>query len=107
MTPINLFFSRQIADPQFGSRMTGKLGNWTLGALVIDDRQPGMGYSSGPYNTRAADAVLRVTREFGKQSYIGGFFSSRDFADTSNSRGFSRCALESRQKLGRRCAGSA
>ena len=84
MTPVNLFFSRQIADPQFGSRMTGKLGNWTLGALAIDDRQPGMGYSSGPYNTRAADAVLRVTREFGKQSYIGGFFSSRDFADTSN-----------------------
>lgn len=84
MTPINLFFSRQIADPQFGSRMTGKLGNWTLGALVIDDRQPGMGYSNGPYNTRAADAVLRVTREFGTQSYIGGFFSSRDFADTSN-----------------------
>jgi Domain of unknown function (DUF5916) len=84
MTPINLFFSRQIADPQFGSRMTGKLGNWTLGALAIDDRQPGLGFTSGPYNTRAADAVLRVTREFGNQSYIGGFFSSRDFADTSN-----------------------
>jgi hypothetical protein len=84
MTPINLFFSRQIADPQFGSRMTGKLGNWTLGALVIDDRQPGMGFTTGPYNTRAVDEVLRVTREFGKQSYIGGFFSSRDFADTSN-----------------------
>jgi hypothetical protein len=84
MTPIDLFFSRQIADPQFGSRMTGKLGNWTLGALVIDDRQPGVGFTTGPYNTRAADAVLRVTREFGKQSYIGGFFSSRDFADTSN-----------------------
>jgi hypothetical protein len=84
MTPINLFFSRQIADPQFGSRMTGKVGNWTLGALVIDDRQPGLGISSGPYNTRAVDEVLRVTREFGKQSYVGGFFSSRDFADTSN-----------------------
>jgi hypothetical protein len=84
MTPVNLFFSRQIADPQFGSRMTGKVGNWTLGALVIDDRQPGLGISSGPYNTRAVDGVLRVTREFGKQSYIGGFFSSRDFADTSN-----------------------
>ncbi len=84
VTPINLFFSRQIADPQFGTRMTGKLGNWTLGALVIDDRQPGQSFSSGPYNTRAADGVVRVTREFGKQSYIGGFFSSRDFADTSN-----------------------
>ncbi len=83
-TPIDLFFSRQIADPQFGSRLTGKLGNWTLGALVIDDRRPGQSFSSGPYNTRAADGVVRVTREFGNQSYIGVFFSSRDFADTSN-----------------------
>jgi hypothetical protein len=84
MTPINLFFSRQIADPQFGGRMTGKLGKWTLGALVIDDRQPGLGFTSGPYSTRAVDGVVRVTREFGKQSYIGAFISSRDFADTSN-----------------------
>ncbi len=84
VTPINLFFSRQIADPQFGSRMTGKLGKWTLGALVIDDRQQGQGFTGGPYNTRAVDGVVRVTREFGNQSYIGGFFSSRDFADTSN-----------------------
>jgi len=28
--------------------------------------------------------VVRVTREFGRQSYIGAFASSRDFADTSN-----------------------
>jgi hypothetical protein len=83
-TPINLFFSRQIADPQFGGRMTGKLGKWTLGTLVIDDRQPGLGFTSGPYATRAVDGVVRITREFGKQSYIGGFASSRDFADTSN-----------------------
>jgi hypothetical protein len=83
-TPINLFFSRQIADPQFGTRMTGKLGKWTLGALVIDDRQLGQGFTTAPYNTRAVDGVVRVTREFGKQSYIGGFFSSRDFVDTSN-----------------------
>jgi uncharacterized protein DUF5916 len=83
-TPINLFFSRQIAHPQFGSRMTGKLGKWTLGALAIDDQQPGQRFTSGPYDTRAVDGVVRVTREFGNQSYIGGFFSSRDFADTSN-----------------------
>ena len=84
MTPINLFFSRQIADPQFGSRMTGKLGKWTLGALVIDDRQPGLGASSSAYKTRAVDDVVRITREFGKQSYIGAFVSSHDFVDTSN-----------------------
>ena len=84
MAPVDLFFSRQIADPQFGARMTGKVGNWTLGMLVIDDRQPGLGFTSGPFNTRAVNGVVRVMREFGKQSYIGAFASSRDFADTSN-----------------------
>lgn len=84
-TPVNLFFSRQVQNPQFGARMTGKAGDWTLGALVIDDRQPGHGQVSGSeYDTRALDGVVRVAREFGKQSYIGAFASSRDFADTSN-----------------------
>lgn len=94
-TPIDLFFSRQIADPQFGARMTGKVGRWTLGALVIDDRQPGLGYVSGPFNTRAVDGVVRVTREFGSQSHIGAFVSSRDFADTSNR----TASLDARIKL--------
>src|SRR5712671_6022823 len=69
MTPVNLFFSRQIMNPQFGSRVTGKVGSWTLGALVIDDKQPGQDQPSGsPYDTRAVDGVVRVAREFGKQS---------------------------------------
>ena len=84
-TPVSLFFSRQIADPQFGARMTGKAGDWTLGALLIDDRHPGEGQPPGSiYDTRALDGVVRIAREFGKQSYIGVFASSRDFADTSN-----------------------
>jgi hypothetical protein len=83
MTPVNLFFSRQIMDPQFGARMTGKVGSWTLGALTIDDREPGQDQTA-QFNTRAVDGVVRVAREFGKQSYIGAFASTRDFADTSN-----------------------
>src|SRR5712692_1407725 len=42
-TPIPLFFSRRVADPQFGLRMTGKVGRWALGAIGIDDRGPGNG----------------------------------------------------------------
>jgi hypothetical protein len=83
MTPVDLFFSRQIMDPQFGARMTGKVGQWTLGGLAIDDREPGHDQTA-PFDTRAVDGVVRVAREFGKQSYIGAFASSRDFADTSN-----------------------
>jgi len=83
MTPVNLLFSRQIMNPQFGARMTGKVGSWTLGALAIDDRQPGQDQQA-PFDTRAVDGVVRIAREFGKQSYIGAFASTRDFADTSN-----------------------
>ena len=83
-TPINLFFSRRVADPQFGSRLTGKAGGWTLGGLVIDDRAPGRGQIPGsPLDTRAVDGVFRVAREFG-QSRIGALVSSRDFADSNN-----------------------
>jgi hypothetical protein len=84
-TPINLFFSRRVADPQFGGRMTGKVGHWALGVIAIDDRRPGQGQPSGsPFDTRAGIGVVRVAREFGRQSHIGVLFSSRDFADTSN-----------------------
>ncbi len=78
-TPLNLFFSRRIFDPQFGVRMTGKLGRWALGALAIDDRAPG-----NVRGERAAIGVLRVQREFGQQSKIGLFFSDRNFVSNYN-----------------------
>ncbi|HEV8384270.1 MAG TPA: DUF5916 domain-containing protein, partial [Candidatus Acidoferrales bacterium] len=40
-TPINLLFTRRIADPQFGVRLTGKIGPYALGALFADDQSPG------------------------------------------------------------------
>src|SRR5438045_8166133 len=65
--------------------MTRKAGDCALGSLVIGDRQPGQGQTPGSvYDTRAVDGVLRIAREFGKQSYIGAMASTRDFADTSN-----------------------
>lgn len=82
-TPINLFFSRNIIEPQFGGRMTGKLGNWALGALVMDDRAPSR-RQSPPFDTRARIGVVRLAREFGQQSQIGAFFSSRDVAGSDN-----------------------
>ncbi len=96
-TPITLFFSRRVADPQFGARMTGKVGRWALGGLVMDDRAPGKGRpSTDPLRgERAAVGVVRVQHEFGQQSKFGLFVASRDFAASSN-RVFS---LDTRIKL--------
>jgi hypothetical protein len=97
-TPENLFFSRRIVDPEFGARLTGKLGRWNLGLLTADDRAPGAAAESGApqRGKRAAIGVARVQREFGKQSNIGMFLSGREFAES-----YSRvAALDTRLKFG-------
>ena len=40
-TPINLVFTRRIADPLYGIRLTGKKGPWSVGTLFADDQSPG------------------------------------------------------------------
>ncbi len=82
-TPENLFFSRRIVDPEFGARLTGKIGRWALGALAIDDRAPGNAQVVNQ-GDRAAIGVVRAQREFGKQSTIGVLATSRDIGSSSN-----------------------
>ncbi|MFQ5776780.1 MAG: DUF5916 domain-containing protein [Terriglobia bacterium] len=85
-TPTNLFFSRRVADPQFGVRLTGKVGRWALGALAIDDRAPGkrVAETSPLRRRRAGIGVVAVRREFAQQSSIGLLATSRDFGSSSN-----------------------
>jgi hypothetical protein len=68
-TPMDLFFSRRIAHPQFGAKLTGKVGSLAIGALMMDDRAPGERVASGnpPYEERATNGALRVQHEFGRQ----------------------------------------
>ena len=40
-TPINLVFTRRIADPRVGVRLTGEAGPYTVGAFITDDESPG------------------------------------------------------------------
>ena len=96
-TPENLFFSRRMADPQFGARLTGKLGRWAVAALAGDDRAPGelAPEDADYYGDRAAVGVFRLYRELGKESRVGGLITSRDFGGNSN-RVFS---LDTRLKL--------
>jgi hypothetical protein len=95
-TPITLFFSRRIRDPQVGARATGKMGGWAVGALAIDDRAPG--HSVDPedplYSDRAANAVVRARREFAESS-VGALVTSRDFGPAFNR----VAAIDTRLKL--------
>src|SRR2546423_667379 len=71
-TPVNLFFSRRIADPGVGLRMTGKAGPWALGAIGIDDRAPGELPTGEPAGgRRAGTGAIRLQRLMGRESSLG------------------------------------
>jgi hypothetical protein len=96
-TQENLFFSRRIVDPEFGARLTGKMGRWNLGLLGIDDRAAGnvLATDDPHYGERAEIGVVRVQREFARQSNVGVMFTDREFAG-----GYNRVqAIDTRLKL--------
>jgi len=85
-TPLDLFFSRDIADPQYGVRLTGKVGHYAIGTLLANDKSPGevVPPDSNLAGKRARFAVVRVNRDIGKQSTIGMIYTDREFAGTYN-----------------------
>jgi hypothetical protein len=85
-TPIDLFFSRRIVDPQVGARLTGKIGAWAVAALAMDDRAPGgrLEETDPLAGDRAALGVVRVQRDFARESHLAALATSRDVGPTAN-----------------------
>ena len=85
-TPQNLFFSRRIVDPEYGIRLTGKLGRWGLGVLASDDRAPGksVARTDTAYGKHASDNVLSLQRDFFKDSHVRLFVTDTEFSSSFN-----------------------
>jgi len=85
-TPLNMYFTRRIFDPQFGVRLTGKLGPYGVGLLAVDDQSPGRIVPDyDPLRRkRAYFTVARLTRELWKQSQVGVFYSDREMSAVAN-----------------------
>ena len=85
-TPINLVFTRRIANPEFGLRLTGKLGKTNIGVFASDDRAPGaiVPDASPQFGERAKIVIARVSQDIWNQSSIGAIFSQRTFFGSYN-----------------------
>ncbi len=97
-TPINLVFTRRIADPNFGVKLTGKVGKYSIGTMLIDDQSPGRRVPDNDLlsGERARFAIVRVRRDIFKNSNIGVIFTDREFAGASNRAG----GIDGRLKFG-------
>lgn len=89
MTPINLYYTDNIVTPQYGARLTGKLGPWALGVLGVDDRSPGQAVPSGDpeLNSRAHFYLGRVDRDVGSLSNVGLIYADREYLGSFNRAG--------------------
>jgi len=95
-SPLNVFYSRNIVDPDVAIKLTGKTGKVSFGFLAASDKAPG-NYDEDDRNDpsirpridefldkNAMFAVLRVKRDFGKENNIGFFSTYRSFPEQKN-----------------------
>lgn len=73
-TPTPLFFSRRIAQPQAGSRITGRQDSWAYGGLLINDHAASEDASE---NAKAKIAMARVQNDLSHDFALGGLFTDR------------------------------
>lgn len=79
-TPVNLVFTRRIADPGYGLRLTGKLGGWSIGTMFADDKSPtdSVAPTDPLHGHKAQFGIVRVNRDLGNQSTIGLIYTDRE-----------------------------
>lgn len=85
-TPLSLVFTRRIADPQAGARLTGRIGRWSVGTLLIDDQAPGKRVPEDDplQGSRAFTAIARANRDIGEYATLGALYTDRRFEGSSN-----------------------
>jgi hypothetical protein len=95
-SPLRIFHSRTIVDPDMAAKLTGKIGKTSFGFLGASDKAPG-NYGEDELNDinrlptilefidkNATFGVLRVKRDIGKENNIGFFATYRGFPEQKN-----------------------
>lgn len=123
-TPLAIYHSRSIVDPDFASKLTGKIGKNSFGFMVASDKAPGnfneddrtsnaqclekrLADPSDTCGTPADEfldknalfGVVRVKRDFGKENHIGFFGTYRGFPEQKNFLGSVDARLKLNPKL--------
>jgi hypothetical protein len=89
-TSASIFYSRMINDPLVSAKMTQKSGSFSVAYLGAEDRQspfiiPGEeGSDFVSSNLRSWSNVLRGKYLLGKESFIGGLLTTRNFSNAHN-----------------------
>ncbi|MDP6579483.1 MAG: FlgO family outer membrane protein [Vicinamibacterales bacterium] len=81
--PANLLHTRTIVDPRYGAKVTGKVGNTTVGMLYANDEAPGKvdDISDSTFGQTAQFLIGRARYDLYAESYVGAIVTDREFID--------------------------
>lgn len=95
-SPLQVFYSRTIVDPDAAIKLSGKTGKTSFGFLAATDKAPG-NYPEDDRNDpsirpridefldkNATFGVMRLRRDFGKENNVGFFGTYRGFPEQKN-----------------------
>jgi hypothetical protein len=83
-TPLQAVFTRTVADPEWGVKLTGKLGGHALGLFATQDEVNSLlipsnqGSRSIFVEEQVLGSVLRYRRDLGRSSSIGALYAGRE-----------------------------
>lgn len=88
--PFSYLHTRTIIDPQFGAKLTGKVGRWMIGALAANDGSSGkVDDPADPiFGKKATVGALRLRYDIYREASSGVLLVAREFQRT-----FSRIAV--------------
>ena len=90
LTPVQAVFTRTVADPIWGTKLTGKTGRTALGFFADQDRITNLVIPSNQGSAQASidqdvfGGVFRLRQDVGKMSTLGVLYTGRAGSDYSN-----------------------
>lgn len=89
-TPLTAVYTRTVADPRWGAKVSGKAGPQAFGVFVARDRATNLLFPSNAgsdldtYEKSNTSGVFRYRRDIGESSAVGVIATSREGDDYSN-----------------------
>jgi hypothetical protein len=81
---VSAVHTRMIADPRAGFKLSGKVGRRdTIAAIFALDESPSLDAPAG-VPKHAGFLILRYKRAFSDDSYLGAFYTGREYGDNAN-----------------------
>lgn len=86
VSPVTLEHTRTIVDPRYGAKLTGKVGDTTLGLIVADVDAAGrrVDATDPDFGKSAQFLIGRARYELDTASHIGAIVTDREFLDSYN-----------------------